>query len=201
MRQTAPAMATAPSFSTMPSPVGELLLLSDGRGLTGLYTEAHRARPALQTDWQRDDAFFTGVKDQLAAYFSGRATTFDIPLSTGGTPFQREVWQALGEIPFGATWTYGELAARLGKPSASRAVGLAVGKNPVSIVVPCHRVLGSKGQLTGYAGGLDAKKWLLKHELEGGDPRSMRAVEGSESLRVVPMTPARGTRSLPIARG
>jgi methylated-DNA-[protein]-cysteine S-methyltransferase len=164
-----------------------------------VYLPTHRNRPIPSTgaDWVRDDAFFTGVKDQLQAYFNGRSSTFDIPLSPAGTGFQVDVWKALTEIPFGGSWTYGELAQRLGKPRASRAVGLAVGRNPVSIIIPCHRVLGSKGQLTGYAGGLEAKKWLLHHELEGAAAkRQNREIIDAEPVRVVPMTPAQGVRSL-----
>ncbi len=197
-------MANVRSWSSMPSPLGELLLVSDGKGLTGVYLPTYRTRPQMNDAWQRDDAFFTGVKDQLDAYFNGRSPTFDIPLSPEGTPFQLEVWKALTEIPFGACWTYGELASRLGKPKASRAVGLAVGRNPISIVIPCHRILGSRGQLTGYSGGLEAKKWLLHHELEGAAAKRLqRAATGEGSVRVVPMTPVRGVRALaPVpARG
>ncbi len=155
-------MATALCFSTYQSPVGELLLTSDGQALTGLYPASHRAPPKVTG--AREDAFFTGVRDQLKNYFSGRLETFEIALSPVGTAFQHEVWNALRAIPYGANWTYGSLAALLGKPSASRAVGLANGKNPLSIIVPCHRVIGANGTLTGYAGGLELKKWLLEHE-------------------------------------
>lgn len=155
-------MANALCFSTYPSPIGELLLTSDGRALTGLYPASHRAPPRFRG--HRDDAFFTGVRDQLKAYFAGRLEGFEISLSPTGTPFQHRVWDALRAIPYGAQWTYGALAALLGKPSASRAVGLANGKNPLSIIVPCHRVVGANGLLTGYAGGLELKRWLLDHE-------------------------------------
>lgn len=155
-------MANALCFSTFQSPVGELLLTSDGRAMTGLYPASHRAIP--QTRGVRDDAFFTGVRDQLKAYFAGRLEAFDICLAPVGTPFQHRVWDALRAIPYGAQWTYGSMAALLGKPSASRAVGLANGKNPLSIIVPCHRVIGANGLLTGYVGGLELKQWLLDHE-------------------------------------
>jgi len=155
-------MATALCFSTFQSPLGELLLTSDGRALTGVYPSSHRAPPRLKG--VRDDAFFTGVRDQLKAYFSGRLEAFEISCSPVGTPFQHRVWDALRAIPYGAQWTYGALASLLGKPTASRAVGLANGKNPLSIIVPCHRVIGANGMLTGYAGGLELKRWLLDHE-------------------------------------
>lgn len=156
-------MANALCFSTFRSPVGELLLTSDGRALTGLYPASHRALPTIKG--ARDDAFFTGVRDQLKAYFSGRLESFEIALAPVGTLFQHRVWDALRAIPYGAQWSYGSVAALLGKPSGSRAVGLANGKNPLSIVVPCHRVIGANGLLTGYAGGLALKRWLLDHEL------------------------------------
>ncbi len=158
-------MATSQCFSTYqgPSVIGELLLVSDGRALTGLYPASHRALPKLMGA-VRDDTFFTGVRDQLKAYFAGRLESFDISLAPVGTPFQHRVWFGLRSIPFGAQWTYGDLAKLLGKASASRAVGLANGKNPLSIIVPCHRVIGANGSLTGYAGGLAVKRWLLDHE-------------------------------------
>lgn len=158
-------MANSQCFSTYQGPgtLGELLLTSDGRALTGLYPASHRALPKLM-GVVRDDTFFTGVRDQLKAYFAGRLESFDISLSPVGTPFQHRVWFGLRSIPFGAQWTYGALATLLGKPSASRAVGLANGKNPLSIIVPCHRVIGANGTLTGYAGGLEMKRWLLDHE-------------------------------------
>jgi methylated-DNA-[protein]-cysteine S-methyltransferase len=156
-------MASVSLFSVVESPVGRLLLTSDGVGLTGLYPETHRARPSTNGR-VRSDTFFTGVRDQLDAYFAGRLTRFEVTLSPKGTAFQQLVWSALGEIPFGATVTYGELATRIGKPSASRAVGLANGRNPISLIVPCHRVVGAGGKLTGYAGGLELKGRLLEHE-------------------------------------
>lgn len=155
-------MATALCFSTYQSPVGELLMTSDGKAMTGLYPASHRAPPRVVGT--RDDAFFTGVRDQLKAYFSGRLEAFEIALEPVGTAFQQRVWAALRTIPLGAQRTYGAMALMLGKPSASRAVGLANGKNPISIIVPCHRVVGANGTLTGYAGGLEMKRWLLEHE-------------------------------------
>jgi len=156
-------MASVSLFSVVGSAVGQLLLTSDGEGLTGLYPQTHRALPST-SGRSRSDTFFTGVRDQLDAYFAGRLTRFEVALSPKGTAFQRLVWSALCEIPFGATVTYGELAARIGKPSASRAVGLANARNPISLIVPCHRVVGASGKLTGYAGGLELKARLLEHE-------------------------------------
>ena len=113
---------------------------------------------------ERDDDGLPAAREQLAAYFAGELTVFDLPLDLRGTDFQRRVWAALREIPYGRTRTYGELATALGAPSASRAVGLANGRNPISIVVPCHRVVGASGSLTGYAGGVDRKRALLDLE-------------------------------------
>ncbi len=157
-------MALVPPFSTVASPVGRWLLLSDGEALTGLFPESHRAVPTVTDGWHRDDAFFAGVRDQLSAYFAGRLSEFTVRLSPKGTPFQQRVWEGLRQIPMGTTTTYGALAAHLNQPTASRAVGAANGKNPISLIVPCHRVVGSSGTLTGYAGGLQLKAWLLNHE-------------------------------------
>jgi methylated-DNA-[protein]-cysteine S-methyltransferase len=157
-------MNKARYHSQVPSPVGVLTLTSDGDALTGLYMENQKHRPELPAHSVRDDSRFTAVREQLAAYFAGELQCFDVRLDAAGTEFQQRVWQALTAIPFGATETYGGLAARLGKPSASRAVGLANGRNPIGIIVPCHRVLGASGALTGYGGGLARKQWLLAHE-------------------------------------
>lgn len=148
-------------YDMMPSPVGPLLLTSDGVNLTGLYMQAHAK--TVDTGC-RDKAPFKQVVAQLQAYFAGERRQFDLPLAPVGTDFQRRVWRALQGIPFGQTSSYGELAGRLGKPTASRAVGMANGRNPISIVVPCHRVIGADGSLTGYGGGLPRKRWLLQHE-------------------------------------
>ena len=156
-------MSLSPQYTLCPSPVGSWLLVSDGVALTGVYPESHRAVPDA-SHWKRNDAFFAGVRDQLAAYFAGRLTDFTVDLAPQGTPFQKKVWTALREIHLGQTTTYGALAAHLGAPSASRAVGAANGKNPISLLIPCHRVVGSNGTLTGYAGGTELKQWLLDHE-------------------------------------
>ena len=161
-------MASLTTWSRCVSPVGSWLLLSDGESLTGVFPESHRAVPEITTGWRRDDAYFAGVRDQLAAYFAGRLMDFTVRLAAKGTHFQRRVWDALREIPLGTTTSYGALAAHLGMPTASRAVGAANGKNPISLIVPCHRVVGAGGLLTGYAGGLELKQWLLEHESNAG---------------------------------
>jgi methylated-DNA-[protein]-cysteine S-methyltransferase len=147
------------------SPIGPLLVHSDGTSLTGLYMNTP-GRPTIGEDWiqtERVEPIRTTLK-QLREYFSGSRRDFDLPLRTQGTAFQRRVWRALGKIPYGETWSYGKLAQRIDNPKASRAVGLANGANPISIVVPCHRVIGANGTLTGYGGGLNRKRWLLTHE-------------------------------------
>lgn len=150
-------------YGTMPSPVGELMLITDGSALTGLYmqNDKHAARREKAI---RDDVKLRDAIEQLQAYFEGRLRDFDLPFAATGTPFQQRVWTALCDIPYGETISYGELARRIGQPTASRAVGLANGQNPISIIVPCHRVIGANGTLTGYGGGLERKRWLLAHE-------------------------------------
>lgn len=151
-------------FTIMPSPLGDLLLTGDGLHLTGLFMSPHAHGPEQQSSWVRDDAPFVEAVRQLDEYFEGRRLTFEIPLAPHGTEFQRLVWKALCDIPFGQTVSYGHLAREIGNPKGMRAVGLANGRNPISIIVPCHRVIGSNGSLTGYGGGLDRKQWLLTHE-------------------------------------
>jgi len=160
--------------TTIESPVGPLLLMSDGRSLTGLHTESDKHRPAMRPDWIHDDAVapFGEVKAQLCAYFEGRLTEFELPLAPHGTEFQLRVWQALRRIGFGETISYAELARRIGRPQASRAVGHANARNPISIIVPCHRVIGADNSLTGYAGGLERKRMLLVHEAENSATRN-----------------------------
>jgi methylated-DNA-[protein]-cysteine S-methyltransferase len=152
-------------FTHFYSPIGRLLLTSDGTALTGLYMEPSRKAQSTE-GWVEDAAAMplgTALR-QLSEYFAGTRRTFDLPLRLEGTAFQQRVWARLTEIPYGQTWSYGQLAGRIGKPSASRAVGLANGRNPISILVPCHRVIGADGSLTGYGGGLERKQWLLAHE-------------------------------------
>jgi methylated-DNA-[protein]-cysteine S-methyltransferase len=150
----------------MQSPVQTLLLTSDGTALTGLYLLDNDAAPEIKSDWvcSEDAAPFAEAKRQLAAYFNGELKAFDLPLHMQGTPFQQRVWKALQDIPYGSTISYGELARRVGNPNASRAVGLANGRNPISLIMPCHRVIGANGKLTGYSGGLSRKEALLALE-------------------------------------
>lgn len=149
------------------SPVGPLTLVSEDGVLAGLFMAEHRHAPPLDA-LPADPAGLPAVREQLTAYFSRELKEFDLPLAVRGTPFQEQVWDALRTIPYGETWSYRELAEAVGRPTAVRAVGLANGRNPVSIVVPCHRVIGSGGDLTGYGGGLAAKQWLLAHEAGSG---------------------------------
>lgn len=154
-------------FKTIWSPVGELTLVADAGGLAAILWENDRpGRVRLGSMHEAaDHPVLAETERQLGEYFAGERRSFDIPLSFAGTDFQKSVWAALLTIPFGETRSYGEIADQLGKPRASRAVGAANGRNPISIIAPCHRVIGSSGQLTGFAGGLEAKKYLL--ELEG----------------------------------
>ena len=146
------------------SPVGTLTLIAaDGR-LTGLYMDRQRHRPPVETFGEPDPTPFTEVVRQLEEYFAGHRTEFDLPITLTGTPFQRTVWAALREIPYGETASYGRLAERIGRRGGARAVGLANGRNPIGIIVPCHRVVGTTGDLTGYGGGLERKRHLLSFE-------------------------------------
>ncbi len=150
---------------TLDTPIGALRLVSDGSHLCGLYMgDEHFDRATAGQSLQRDAGPFVEVKRQLKAYFAGTLRVFELPLAAAGTDFQKRVWRELCNIPYGQTINYGELARRIGNPKASRAVGLANGRNPISIIVPCHRVIGANGALTGYGGGLPRKRWLLEHE-------------------------------------
>jgi methylated-DNA-[protein]-cysteine S-methyltransferase len=153
-------------FGYVESPIGRLMLTSDGTALTGLFMEPSRKAPQPADGGVEDLAVapLAAAASQLGEYFAGARREFDLPLRFEGTTFQRRVWQELTEIRYGETWSYGQLARRIGNPSASRAVGLANGRNPISILVPCHRVIGADGSLTGYGGGLERKRWLLAHE-------------------------------------
>ncbi|MET7944207.1 methylated-DNA--[protein]-cysteine S-methyltransferase [Streptomyces sp. NPDC005302] len=146
------------------SPYGPLTLVADDGVLCGLYMAGQRHRPQEETFGERDDTLFGDVTEQLDAYFAGKLKEFTVELRLTGTPFQRGVWDRLRKIPYGETRSYGELAEALGSLGASRAVGLANGRNPVGIIVPCHRVVGANGSLTGYGGGLDRKQRLLDFE-------------------------------------
>ncbi|WP_225101624.1 methylated-DNA--[protein]-cysteine S-methyltransferase [Streptomyces sp. CoH27] len=149
------------------SPYGPLTLVADDGVLCGLYMEGQRHRPpeeSFGSPGSPADPPFAEAEEQLSAYFAGELTDFTLELRLDGTAFQRDVWHQLTRIPYGETRSYGELADALGNPKASRAVGLANGKNPVGIIVPCHRVIGAGGDLTGYGGGLDRKRRLLEFE-------------------------------------
>lgn len=153
----------------MDSPVGPLRLTSDGTHLTGLYFAEHRHAPhsmGEQVSAEEAPVVLAETVRQLSAYFAGERRGFDLPLSAQGSDFQQRVWARLEAIPYGRTWSYGELAAAVGQPGAARAVGLANGRNPISIVVPCHRVVGATGAITGYGGGVERKQALL--DLERG---------------------------------
>jgi methylated-DNA-[protein]-cysteine S-methyltransferase len=160
---SASSLASPLFKSTMPSPIGELMLLADDAGLSAIHMQLTRYPPAA-ADWRSDEPRFREAKAQLQAYFGQELREFELKLSPLGSPFQLRVWDELRRIPYGQTISYGELARRLGDAKASRAVGLANGRNPLSIVVPCHRVIGADGSLTGYGGGLERKRWLLDHE-------------------------------------
>ena len=153
-------------YTYLDSPIDRLLLTSDGRSLTGIYMLDQRNEPKLGRDWIefKDAAPFAEATRQLCEYFAGERQDFDLPLAPSGTPFQIRVWQELRRIPFGQTISYGELAKRVGNANASRAVGLANGRNPLPIVVPCHRVIGANGKMTGFGGGIWRKEKLLEIE-------------------------------------
>jgi len=153
------------THTTIDSPFGELTLVARGAVLSGLYFPGHWHMPPPEAFGVRAESGFERAEEQLAEYFAGRRTEFELETSVAGDDFQRRVWELIERIPYGQTTTYGEMARELGDPVLARDVGSAVGRNPLSIVVPCHRVLGKEGQLTGYAGGLERKRYLL--ELEG----------------------------------
>ncbi|NXY99288.1 methylated-DNA--[protein]-cysteine S-methyltransferase [Streptomyces sp. BR123] len=160
-------MTHTKQHTVVDSPYGPLTLVATDGVLSGLYMTGQRHRPAEETFGERVAAAeepFPEAARQLAAYFAGELTEFDLPMRLEGTAFQRSVWAQLLRIPYGQTWSYGELAARLGKPNASRAVGLANGRNPIGIIVPCHRVIGASGGMTGYGGGVGRKVRLLEFE-------------------------------------
>ncbi|MGH2942860.1 MAG: methylated-DNA--[protein]-cysteine S-methyltransferase [Solirubrobacteraceae bacterium] len=152
------------THTTIDTPIGELTLVADDGALAGVYYPGHWTRPDPATFGERSDDGFEEVERQLAEYFAGQRTSFTLPTSLTGDGFHRKVWDLIGQIPYGQTTTYGELARRLGEPGLARAVGGAVGHNPLSVIVPCHRVVGKDGKLTGYAGGLQRKRFLLSLE-------------------------------------
>lgn len=154
-------------YTILKSPVGRLLVTSDGTHVTRLSMEpTHQRGFDVPTTWTASDAPFRDVRTQLEDYFSGTRRTFDLPLAPAGTAFQRRVWDALQGIPYGQTASYGDVARRIGQPLAAQAVGAANGRNPIAIVIPCHRVVGADGSLTGYAGGVVRKRQLLRLEAQ-----------------------------------
>ena len=144
--------------------IGELLLAGDGDYLELLGFPGGKMQKRHESGWRKDSSPFKEVCFQLDSYFAAELEVFDLPLLPQGTPFQESVWQALSEIPFGETWSYGQLATYIGKPKAPRAVGAANGLNPIPVIIPCHRVIGSSGKLTGFGGGLQTKQYLLELE-------------------------------------
>ncbi len=192
MRATRYISLMPTAFTRIPSPLGELTLAASDTGLVAVYFPNSRQVPPLHVveggtrgegdvlargtggedgaGWFEDDgsgpagAVLARTREQLNEYFARTRTTFDLPLDPAGSAFERRVWDALRAIPYGSTVSYGELARRLGDPRATRAVGAANGKNAIPIIVPCHRVVGARGELTGFGGGLDRKRWLLEHE-------------------------------------
>lgn len=172
-------------YTDMPSPIGMLRLIADPQGLREIWFERENTPQTVPSDWVEVDEdalppILATTCQQLREYFAGERTQFDVPLHPLGTPFQLSVWEQLRLIPYGTTISYGELARRVGNPAASRAVGAANGRNPLSIVVPCHRVIGANGSLTGFSGGLSIKQTLLGLEARtaGGDLFAARAQEG-----------------------
>ncbi len=160
-----PQAASAPTYYALAeSPLGPLLLMGIGKALAGVHFAGHAHAPQIGDGWIEDVDRLAPAVRQLAEYFAGRRSSFDLVLDLQGTPFQLQVWDALLRIPWGETRSYRDVALELGRPGAFRAVGGAVGSNPVSIVVPCHRVIGAGGRLVGYGWGLDRKRWLLAHE-------------------------------------
>jgi methylated-DNA-[protein]-cysteine S-methyltransferase len=155
-------------YDYLESPIGRLLLAADENGLRYIGFELGRHPVWIGDDWQRDRDALAAVRAQLDAYFAGELTQFELPLAAQGSEFDLRVWAELRRIPYGATLSYGELANRVGDPLAARAVGAANGRNPLPIVVPCHRVIGANGSLTGFGGGLATKKFLLEHEQRYG---------------------------------
>jgi len=153
-------------YTTFASPIGPLLLSGDERQLRGVSIQGGKHPTVPAADWVCSDAPFAAVRDHLTAYFEGEAVDYERPLEFGGSPFQRDVWSALRTIPYGTTMSYGKLAVQVGQPGGARAVGLANGRNPFAVIVPCHRVVGADGSLTGYGGGLARKQFLL--DLESG---------------------------------
>jgi methylated-DNA-[protein]-cysteine S-methyltransferase len=151
-------------YDIVPAPIGRLIVASDGEAIAGVWMANASPRDPTWSTRRGTDAMLAEARAQFAAYFEGALRTFTVPLAPNGTDFQRRVWRALEAIPYGTTISYAELARRVGNTSAVRAVGSANGRNPIPIIVPCHRVIGSDGSLTGFGGGIERKRWLLQHE-------------------------------------
>lgn len=151
-------------FTTIDSPIGELLLVADDGALIGLYMQGGPRPKRIDPDWRTAEEPFAATREQLGQYFAGERTGFDLPLRMDGPRFERTVWEQLRGIGYGETTSYGAIAKRIGHPDAARAVGVANARNPISVIVPCHRVIGADGSLTGYGGGLERKRFLLEHE-------------------------------------
>ena len=165
-RRAKPATArAAPTYyDVVPSPIGDLYITACDGAITGLHMGEPRGGEETTSRWTRDPRMLANARTQLEAYLAGELTRFDLALSSGGTPFQQQVWAELRNIPYGETISYVELATRVGNPKAMRAVGAANGRNPIAIIVPCHRVIGADGSMTGFGGGIERKVWLLAHE-------------------------------------
>ncbi len=157
-------------YDYLETPIGSLMLAGDGELLMELGFPGGKGARRHQFDWLKNGGVFKQVKEQLFSYFAGELEKFSIPLAPQGTDFQLQVWQALQTIPYGETLSYGELAKQIGRPKASRAVGAANGQNPIPVIIPCHRVIGSSGKLVGFGGGLETKQTLLALELESTRP-------------------------------
>lgn len=178
------------TYRTIDSPIGPLTLAGRDHSLSRLVIDGQRREPDRR-GWQVDDTAFADVVAQLDAYFTGKSTRFDVELSLAGTHFQRRVWQAVQSIPYGQTRSYAWVAHQIGSPGASRAVGVAVGRNPVPIIVACHRVVGAGNALTGYVGGLDCKRALLA--LEVGCHGAWRAPRNAHQINAISDIPTRST--------
>lgn len=176
-------MSTNTLWCRHASPLGTLRLAARDDSLVGIWFDGQKYDPRAGADWREspDDALLCEAARQLDEYFSGRRRRFDLPLAPAGTAFQRDVWRAIAAVPAGSTITYAELARRVGRPTSVRAAGAATGRNPLSIVVPCHRIVGAGGALTGYAGGLERKRALLA--LERASPRGSRGAMNEPAAR------------------
>jgi methylated-DNA-[protein]-cysteine S-methyltransferase len=172
-------------YTVLESPIGPLTLTTDGASLTGVHLPHRDGRPLVEHGWvTAETPLLAAARRQIEEYFAGSLQAFDLPLAPTGTAFQRQVWEALKQIPYGETTSYGELARRIGQPGSARAVGLANGANPIAIILPCHRVIGASGKLVGYGGGLPRKKALLAFEaaVAASGPRSFPELKGEEQV-------------------